>query len=82
LANIFFTDEATEKIKKKFFPAPMKRYNIPRFKSFTDEAIQLPSVLENVSITAILKLVSIKATEFSSQFGGKIGAAEEKSLAP
>ncbi len=60
----------------------MKQYNIPRYKSFTDKAIQLPSILENVSITAILKLLSIKATEFSSQFGGKIGATEEKSLAP
>ncbi len=40
----------------------MKRYNIPRYKSFTDEAIQLPSILENVSNTAILKIVSIKAT--------------------
>jgi hypothetical protein len=39
-------------------------------------------MLENVSITAILKIVSIKTTEFSSQFSGKIGAAEEKSLAP
>jgi hypothetical protein len=45
-----------------FFPA-MKRYNIPRYKSFTDEATQLPSILENVSITVILKIVSIKATE-------------------
>jgi hypothetical protein len=63
-----------------FFPA-MKRYNIPRYKSFTDEAPQLPSILENVSITVILKNASIKATEFSSRFGGKTGAAEEKSLA-
>ncbi len=60
----------------------MKRYNIPRYKSFTDEATQLPSILENVLITAILKIVSIKATEFSSQFSGKIEAPEEKSLAP
>jgi hypothetical protein len=60
----------------------MKRYNIPRYESFTDEATQLPSILENVSIAAILKIVSIKATEFSSQFVVKIGAAEEKSLAP
>jgi hypothetical protein len=30
----------------------MKRYNIPRYKSFTDEATQLPSILGNVSITA------------------------------
>ncbi len=49
----------------------MKQYNFPRYKSFTDEGTQLPSILENVSITAILKIVSIKATEFSSQFGGK-----------
>ena len=35
----------------------MKRYNIPRYKSFIDEAKQLPSILENVSITAILKIV-------------------------
>ncbi len=60
----------------------MKRYNILRYKSFTDEATQLPSILENVLITAILKIVSIKVTEFSSQFGRKIKAAEEKSLAP
>jgi hypothetical protein len=60
----------------------MKRYNIPRYKSFTDEALLLQSILENVSITAILKIASIKATEFSSQCGGKIGAADEKSLAP
>jgi hypothetical protein len=59
----------------------MKRYNIPRYKSFTDEVTQLPSILENVLITAILKIVSIKATEFSSQFSGKIATAEEKSLA-
>jgi hypothetical protein len=58
----------------------MKRYNIPRYKTFTDDATQLPSILENVSITAILKIVPLKATEFSSQFGGKIGATEEKSL--
>jgi hypothetical protein len=68
-------------LDKMFFPA-MKRYNIPRYSSFTDEATQLPSILENVSITVILKILSIKATEFSSQFGGKIGATEEKSLAP
>ncbi len=60
----------------------MKRYNIPRYKSFTDEAIQLPAILKNVSITAILKIVSIKATEFSSQFSRKIGVVAEKSLAP
>jgi hypothetical protein len=60
----------------------MKRYSIPRDKTFTDEATQLPSILKNVFITGILKIVSIKATEFSSQFGGKIGATEEKSLAP
>jgi hypothetical protein len=76
LVQIFFTDEAMEKTKLKLFSAPMKRYNIPRSKSFTDEAIQLPSILENIWITAI------KETEFSSRFGGKIGAAEEKSLAP
>jgi hypothetical protein len=45
----------------------MKRYNIPRYKSFTDEATQLLSILKNVSITAILKIVTIKATQFSSQ---------------
>jgi hypothetical protein len=49
-------------LDKMFFPA-MKRYNIPRYKSFTDEVIQLPSILENVLITVILKIVSIKATE-------------------
>jgi len=38
--------------------------------------------LKNVLITAILKIVSIKVTEFSSQFCRKIGAIEEKSLAP
>jgi hypothetical protein len=54
----------------------MKWYNIPRYKSFTDEATQLPYILENVSITAILKI--IKATEFSSQFGGKLGPLRKK----
>jgi hypothetical protein len=54
------------KNQTKIFSAAMKRYNIPRYKSFTDEATQLPSILENVSITAILKIVSLKATEFSS----------------
>jgi hypothetical protein len=58
LAKIFFTDEAIEKTKQKF--------------SCTDEAIQypkeqkfhrLPSILENVSITAILKIVSIKGAQ-------------------
>ncbi len=78
----FFHRWSYKKKKKKYFPAPMKWYNIPRYKSFTDEATQLPSILENVSITAILKIVSIKATEFSSQFGGKIGADEKNSLAP
>ncbi len=81
MAKIIFTDEAIEKTPKKI--------------SCTDEAIQYPKVQKfhrgsdtiavhswNVSITAILKIVSIKATEFSSQFGGKIRAAEEKSLAP
>jgi hypothetical protein len=63
-----------KKKPNKNFPAPMKRYNIPRYKSFTDEATQLPSILKNVSITAILKIVLIKATKFSSQFGRKIGA--------
>ncbi len=56
----------------------MKRYNIPRYKSFTDEATQLLSILKNVSITAILKIVTIKATEFSSQFGGKLGLLRKK----
>jgi hypothetical protein len=79
LANIFFTDDAVEKTNQKF---SCTEYNIPRYKSFTDEATQLPSILKNVLILAILKIVSIKATEFSSQFRGKIGAAEEKSLAP
>jgi hypothetical protein len=56
----------------------MKRYNIPRYNSFTDEATQLPSILENVLITVILKIVSLKAAEFSSQFGGKIGPLRKK----
>ena len=81
MAKIFFTDEAIEKTKKKF--------------SHTDEAIQYPKVQkfhrwsDTIAVHSrkcidysILKIVSIKATEFSSQFGGKIGAAEEKSLAP
>jgi hypothetical protein len=38
---------------KLFFEA-MQRYNIRRYKSFTDEATRSPSILENVSITAIL----------------------------
>jgi hypothetical protein len=41
----------------------MQRYNIGRYKSFTDEATRSPSILENVSITtAILKkaLLSLK----------------------
>jgi hypothetical protein len=75
LAKIFFTDEAMEKTKQNFFSAMMKRYNIPSYKSFTDEA---SSILENVSITAILKFVSLKAAEFSSQFGGKIGPLRKK----
>jgi hypothetical protein len=48
----------------------MKRYNIPRYKSFTDEATQSPSILEKVLITAILKIVSIKGTW---QWGGFSG---------
>jgi hypothetical protein len=77
LANIFFPDGAIEKTNQKF--------------SCTDEAMQYPKVQKfhrccrpflKMFITAILKIVLIKTTEFSSQFGRKIGAAEEKSLAP
>jgi hypothetical protein len=32
----------------------MQRYNIGKYKSFTDEATRSPSILENLSITAIL----------------------------
>jgi hypothetical protein len=74
LAKIFFTDEAIEKTKKK----PMKRYNIPRNKSFTDEAIQLSSILENVSITAILKIVSIKRQDFPANSAEKLGPLRKK----
>ena len=59
----------------------MKRYNIPRYKSFIDEAKQLPSILENVSITAILKLYRLKRQNFPADSAEKFGAAEEKSLA-
>jgi hypothetical protein len=56
----------------------MKRYNIPRYKSFTNEAKQSPSILENLSITAILKIVTIKATELSGQFGRKLRPLRKK----
>ncbi len=56
----------------------MKGYNILRYKSFTNEATQSPTILENVSTTAILKIVSIKATELSGQFGGKIQLLRKK----
>ena len=56
----------------------MKRYNIPRYKSFTDEAIQLPSILENVSITAILKIVSIKRQDFPANSAEKLGPLRKK----
>jgi hypothetical protein len=61
-----------------FFPA-RKQYNIPWYKSFTDEATQSASIIENVSITAILKIVSIKSTELSRQFGGKFRPLRKKS---
>jgi hypothetical protein len=48
----FFHRWSDRKNQTKIFSAPMKRYNIPRYKNFTDEATQLPSILENVSITA------------------------------
>jgi hypothetical protein len=60
-----------------FFPA-MKQYNIPRYKSFTDEATRSLSILENVSITAFLKNVSIKATELFGLLGGKIWPLRKK----
>ncbi len=56
----------------------MKRYNIPRYKSFTDEAIQLTSMLENVSITAIVKIVSIKRQDFPANSAEKFGRWEKK----
>ncbi len=48
----FFHRWSDRKNQTKIFSAPMKRYNIPRYKNFNDEATQLPSILENVSITA------------------------------
>jgi hypothetical protein len=78
LAKIFFTDEAIEKTPKNFFLHRKKRYNIPRYKSFTDEAIQLPSILENVSITAILKIVSIKRQDFPANSAEKLGPLRKK----
>jgi hypothetical protein len=66
-----------EKTKLKF-SAPMKRYNIPRSKSFTDEAIQLLSILENVSITAILKLYRLKRQNFPADSAEKLGLPRKK----
>ncbi len=48
----FFHRWSDRKNQTKIFSAPMKRYNIPRYKNFTDEATQLLFILENVSITA------------------------------
>jgi hypothetical protein len=73
----------------------MKRRKKPNKNFFcTDEAIQYPKVqkFHRLSDTIAVhsrkcidysdsKIVSLKATEFSSQFG-KNWAAEEKSLAP
>ncbi len=56
----------------------MNRYNIPRYKSFTDEAIQLPSILENVSITVILKILSIKRQDFPAISAEKLGPLRKK----
>ncbi len=66
------------KNQTKIFFALMKRYNIPRSKSFTDEAMQLPSILENVSITGILKLYRLKRQNFSADSAEKLGLLRKK----
>ncbi len=56
----------------------MKRYNIPRSTSFADEAIRLPSILENVSITAILKLYRLKRQNFPADSAEKLELLRKK----
>jgi hypothetical protein len=54
----FLAMKRYNRFRNLFFEA-MQRYNIRSYKSFTDEATQSPSILENVSITtAILKIGS------------------------
>ncbi len=81
LAKIFFTDEAIEKTKQKFF--------LHRWSDTIYQGTKISPWSDTIAVHSrkcidysILKIVSIKATECSSQFGGKIGDAEEKSLAP
>ncbi len=77
----FFRRWSDRKNQTKIFSAPMKWYNIPRYKKFHRWSDTIAVHSRKWIDYSILKIVSIKA-EFSSQFGGKIGAAEEKSLAP
>jgi hypothetical protein len=51
--HILLAMKRHNRFRNLFFEA-MQRYNIRRYKSFTDEETQSPSILENVSITAIL----------------------------
>jgi hypothetical protein len=52
--HVFLAMKRYNRFRNLFFEA-MQRYNIRRYKSFTDEATRSPSILENVSITAILQ---------------------------
>jgi hypothetical protein len=61
-SNLWIPLIKRHKFLDKMFFLVMKRFNIPKYKRFTDKATQSLSFLENVSITAIVPLTELSAT--------------------
>ncbi len=79
--HIFLAMKRYDRFRNLFFEA-MQQYNIRRYKSFTDEATRSPSILENVSITAILYLDKRKNICESYNCGQKYSSTENLLIFP